>query len=293
MARPNTLAAIGIKPGNSTLRFRFMTRPDQSPAAGYTLIARSVPEGVPHELGMTDRAGRIVLTPGFAHGLVILRLVAGNAEPMVEFPIMPGESSDVREIPIDPKPLTVSYQVQLDALRDEVIDLVAQRARLEKRMEARLQGEDFEGLEQGLKEYALLPRRDLFADRLTRLKEEAAKQQAETKTAVLTKNIQARFNELQALIDRYLDDDAFTTYTEALERKDNKTAATKGTAKRPRRKEKDAAAADKTGRSGKCRRITRPETGGKPARGNSGRRRPNRPPSPRSSQARIQRRSEG
>jgi peptidoglycan hydrolase CwlO-like protein len=36
---------------------------------------------------------------------------------------------------------------------------------------------------------------------------------------VLTKNIQAQCNELQALIDRYLDDEAFTTYTEALDRK--------------------------------------------------------------------------
>ena len=53
-------------------------RPDKSPAAGYTLIARSVPDGVPHELGMTDRAGRIVLKPGFARSLVILRLVAAN-----------------------------------------------------------------------------------------------------------------------------------------------------------------------------------------------------------------------
>jgi len=184
-----------------------------------TLLARAVPDGLAHELGMTDRAGRIALKPGFADGLVILRLVAGTAEPMVEFPMMPGESSDEREIPIDPKPLSVAYQVQLDALRDEVIDLVAQRSRLEKRMEARLQGEDMEGLEQGLKEYASLPPRDAFADRLSKMKDQATRQQAESRTTVLSKNIQARFNELQALIDRYLDNDAFQTYTEALQRK--------------------------------------------------------------------------
>lgn len=217
--RPNTLAVIGIKPGTSPTRYRFQVRPELSPAAGYTLIARSVPNGVPHELGMTDRAGRIVLKPGFARSLVVLRLVAANAELMVEFPVMPGESSVERSVPIDSKPLTVSYQVQLDAIRDEVIDLVAQRARLEKRMEARLQGEDLAGLEQGLKEFASLARRDVYADRLDKLKDEAAKQQARSKTEVLSKNLQARFNELQALIDRYLDDDVFTTYTEALEHK--------------------------------------------------------------------------
>lgn len=235
VALPNTLAALGIKPGNNTLRLRFLNRPDLAPAAGYTLFARAVPDGLAHELGMTDRAGRIALKPGFADGLVVLRLVAGTAEPLVEFPMMPGESSDEREIPIDPMPLSIGYQVQLDALRDEVIDLVAQRSRLEKRMEARLQGEDLEGLEQGLKEYVLLPSRDLYADRLSKMKEQAAKQQAESKTPVLSKNIQARFSELQALIARYLDNEAFQSYTEALERKRSEragTAATKGSSKR-------------------------------------------------------------
>jgi hypothetical protein len=138
---------------------------------------------------------------------------------MVEFPLMPGETSDEREIAIDPKPLTVAFHVQLDALRDEVVDLVALRARLEKRMEARLQGEDLSGVEEGIKEYALLPPRELFAEQLQKLKAEAMRQQAESKTAVLTKNLQAQFNELQALIDRYLDKEALSSYTEALERK--------------------------------------------------------------------------
>jgi hypothetical protein len=174
---------------------------------------------------MTDRAGRIALKPAFAKNLVMLRLVAGNAEPITEFPMMPGESSDEREIPVDPKPQAVAYQVKLDALRDEVIDLVALRARLEKRMEARLLGEDLAGLEQGLKEYALLPPREGFAEELTRLKDQAAKQQAEHKsTAILTKNLQAQFNELQGLIDRYLDNEAFTTYTDALKRKRDEKA---------------------------------------------------------------------
>jgi hypothetical protein len=217
--RPNTLAALGIKPGRGTVRLRFFTRAGNAPAAGYTLTARAVPEGLPHELGMTDRAGRITLKPEFAKGLVVLRLLAGNSEPMVEFPLMPGETSDERDIAIDPKPLTVAFHVQLDALRDEVVDLVALRARLEKRMEARLQGEDLAGVEEGIKEYALLPPREIFAEQLKKLKDEATRQQAERKTAVLTKNLQAQFNELQALIDRYLDSEALDSYTEALDRK--------------------------------------------------------------------------
>jgi hypothetical protein len=219
VSRPNTLAALGIKPGRGAVRLRFFTRAGNAPAAGYTLTARAVPEGLPHELGMTDRAGRITLKPGFAKGLVVLRLLAGNSEPMVEFPMMPGETSDERDIAVDPKPLTVAFQVKLDALRDEVVDVVALRARLEKRMEARLQGEDLAGVEEGIKEYALLPPREIFAEQLQTLKDQATRQQAERKTAVLTKNLQAQFNELQALIDRYLDSEALASYTEALDRK--------------------------------------------------------------------------
>ena len=65
----------------------------------------------------------------------------------------------------------------------------------------------------------MLQPRDQYADRLNQMKEQATRQQAETKTRVLSPNLQARFSELQALIDRYLDNEALQTYTESLDRK--------------------------------------------------------------------------
>jgi len=225
VAQANTLAAVGIKPGRSPMRLRFETRPDKEPAAGYMLTARAVPDGQPRELGMTDRAGRIVLPPGFADGLVILRLLAGNVEPVCELPIMPGESSEERVIPFKPLPLTVALEAQVDSLRDDVVDLVALRARLEARMEARLKGEDWTGLEEALKEFGRLTPRDEYSKRLTELKDEAARKQAEGKTAILTKTAQAQITDLQAMIDRYLDDDAIKAYVEALAEKRSELGA--------------------------------------------------------------------
>jgi hypothetical protein len=225
MARPNSLAALGLKAGNTPLRLRFITQSDKAPAAGYTLTARRVPDGQPHELGTTDRAGRIVLRPGFANGLVILRLLAGSVEPMVELPIMPGESADERTIPFDPKPHTIALESQIDSLRDEVVDLVAIRARLEARMKARLDGEDWKELEATIKEFSLLTPRDVFAQRLTKLKEDAAHKQAELKKAVLTRTAQAQISDLQAMIDRYLDDETYKAYADALERAKGELAA--------------------------------------------------------------------
>jgi hypothetical protein len=164
---------------------------------------------------------------------VILRLLAGNAEPMVELPIMPGESSDERAIPFDPKPLTVALEARIDSLRDEVVDAVALRARLEARMKARLDGEDWAGLEEALKEYARLAPHDDYAQRLTTLKDEAAHQQAELKKAVLTKTAQAQISELQSMIDRYLDDETFKAYSDAMDRfKADSGAASKDQAKK-------------------------------------------------------------
>jgi hypothetical protein len=215
MLQPNTLAAVGIKPGNSPLPLRFITSKDKTPGAGYTLTARTVPNGAIREVGMTDRAGRIVLKPGFADGLVILRLLAGNIEPVREFPIMPGESSEERTISFEPKYQSVALEVEVDTLRDEVVDLIALRARLEARMKARLEGEDWVGLEDAIKEFNRLTPRDEYVKKLAEIKERATKQQIENKVAILTKNAQAQINDLQAMIDRYLDDEAIKAYREA------------------------------------------------------------------------------
>jgi hypothetical protein len=222
---PNTLAGVGLKPGSTPMRLQFVTLPEKNPAAGYSLTARLVPDGQPRELGITDRGGRIVLQPGFADGLVIVRLLAGNVEPMVERPIMPGESSEERVIAFHPLPQTLAIEAKADALRDEVVDLVAMRARLEARMKARLEGEDWAGLEEAVKEFVRLTPRDVFAKRLTELKEQATRQQAESKTAVLTRTAQAQLSDLQALIDRYLDDDVYNAYSEALNRGRSDAAA--------------------------------------------------------------------
>ena len=105
----------------------------------------------------------------------------------------------------------------MDTLRDEVVDLVALRARLEARMKARLEGEDWDGLEDAIKEFNHLTPRDEYAKKIAEIKERAAQQQAENKVAILTKNAQAQINDVQAMIDRYLDDDTIRAYRDSLQ----------------------------------------------------------------------------
>lgn len=227
-----TLVALGLKPGKSTTRLRFLTLPDRAPAAGYVLTVRSLPDGLTRDIATTDRGGRVALPPGFADGLVMLRLIAGNEEPMLEFPLMPGTDTAERTLPaFDPKPLTVALEARLDSIRDTIVDLVATRARLEARLKARLEGEDWAGMDDTLKEFRDLPPRDRLADQVTTLKDEATRQQAESKRPVLTKTAQARLSDVQNLIERYLDDEAFTAYSDALKQATSQAAAERGKAK--------------------------------------------------------------
>ncbi len=213
----NVLVALGSKPGPYPTRLVFQTLPDRLPAAGYRLTARPLPDGITSEVGTTDRQGRITLGRSFSDRLVALRLLAGSAEPLREFPLMPGELAEERVVsPFDPHLLTVALETQLDALRDEVLDLVAVRARLEARLKARFDGEDWPGAEAILQDYARLPPRDRFAARLNQLREDATQQQARTKSAVLTKTAQAQIAELEGMIARYLDDEIFRGFADAL-----------------------------------------------------------------------------
>jgi hypothetical protein len=275
MLQPNTLAAVGIKPGNSPLPLRFITLKDKTPGAGYTLTARTVPNGAIREVGMTDRAGRIVLKPGFADGLVILRLLAGNIEPVREFPIMPGESSEERTITFEPKYRSVALEVEVDTLRDEVVDLIALRARLEARMKARLEGEDWVGLEDAIKEFNRLTPREEYVKKLAEIKERATKEQIVDKVAILTKNAQAQINDLQAMIDRYLDDEAIRAYREAhdkglAEMGEKEKAKLKATADAARAAKAAAAALREAEKAAKAAPKTKaaPAAGPKPAEAN-------------------------
>ena len=219
VVQKTSLVALGIKPGKSPTRLRFLTLPDKAPAAGYVLTARNFPDGVSRPVGTTDRDGRITVDPTPFDGLVVLRLLAGGTEPMIEFPFMPGDTGEERTIPpFDPKPGAVALEAQLDALRDSVIDLVAARARLESRLKARFDGEDLAGAAEAIAEFHKLPPREKIADALKSLRDDALRRQSTTKTAILTKTAQAQFADLQALIDRYLDDEAFKGFADALDK---------------------------------------------------------------------------
>jgi hypothetical protein len=213
------VVAVGVKPTALPTRLRFVTMPPESrPAAGFTVMARLAPRGPLRVVGTTDREGRVVLEPKFLRGLAMVRLVAGGAEPLDEFPIMPGEQIDERLVVVDPRADAVTLEGRLAALRDLIIDQTLERGRLEALLKPRAESENWDEVRLLLEEYDKLPKRKELEATLEALRAEAIEKQRETKRVVLTRTAQSMLNETTAMVERYIDDDAFASYADAYDR---------------------------------------------------------------------------
>lgn len=211
------LVALGVQPGSGSLRFQFVTRPpDSRPASGYVLTVRTPPDGAERVVGRTDRQGRVEVPPSSVPtGPLMARLVGGDEEPLVEFPILPGETEVERVLRIDPLTQAVALESRLNKLQDDVIDQVAIRSRLQALMESRVQGNAWDDVKALLLDYQKLPAKQGFLDQLNLLRDAAAKEQQELKLPVLTRTAQARLTETETLINNYLDDEVFQAYQRA------------------------------------------------------------------------------
>ena len=221
------MVVVGLKPASIPTKIQFLlstadgpavpgTKPEPRPAAGYDVVAIPVPDGSPRAVGTTDREGRIVLEPGFSGGLVKLRMMAAGIEPLIEFPIMPGEQVEENVIAnVDSKPWTVTAESEMYGLRDEIIDLIAVRHRLEAKLKARTEADkpNWDDVKYLLEDFRALPNRANYEERLKRLDASlTAEQKQNTKRKIRTVTAQKLIADTQALIDRYLDDESFEAF---------------------------------------------------------------------------------
>jgi hypothetical protein len=214
------VVAVGLKPTALPTRLRYFTAPPENrPAAGYTVLARPMPDGPWRVVGTTDREGRVTLEPRFVDGLAAVRLVAAGVEPLDEMLIVPGERDDEILITgIDPKPEAVALETSLLALRDTLLDQAAERSRLLRLIEPRVQAENWDEVRFLLDEAARLPRRDAYATELDALEEQAKARQLETRRPVLTRPAQNLLRETRSILERYVNDTPFAEFEDAYTR---------------------------------------------------------------------------
>ena len=213
------VVAVGVKPTSLTTRLRFLTAPPENrPAAGFTVTARQAPNGPPRIVGTTDREGRVELEPRFINGLAMVRLLAAGIEPLDDFPIIPGEQVDERTVIIDPKSDATTLESKVIAVRDQVVDQAATRARLLSLLEPRAKGEAWDEVKLLLEQYEKLPKKPLFSEQLATFRADAETTQKTKKKPVLTATALRLLAETEALTNRYIDDDEFASYADAYAR---------------------------------------------------------------------------
>lgn len=226
-ARRNKRMALGVKPGTAPSPLRLVSHADQTPLAGYRLLAIPIGAGSPSPIGLTDRRGRLSIDPDKISGLFRVQVLAGDVEPLTEFPLVPGETDAERTLAVDPKPLTMEAHAELGALNDQVVDIVARRSRIFALLKARSQGERWAEMEQLIKDFRALTAKPAFQAKLDALRKKVTERQEQERRLILTKTLDLRMAEVQSLLDRYFDDEPLKPFLEELESKRGAPAAPK------------------------------------------------------------------
>ncbi|MFO0957230.1 MAG: hypothetical protein U0800_07145 [Isosphaeraceae bacterium] len=100
---------------------------------------------------------------------------------------MPGEWVEEKVVPVDPLNKTVAIDTQLNAMRDQIVDLIAIRTRMNAGEPAPEGGfwDDIPGMLEEVRKY---PNREQYAERLARIKDDAGREQGEIRKVILTRH---------------------------------------------------------------------------------------------------------
>lgn len=184
--RKTRLVAIGVGwLADATTTVRFVTGPENRPAVGFSVSVRPQDQTTTVVVGNTDHRGEAVIRPirlfseavanADSPRVLNVTLHAGRSL-MAAFPVVPGDRPALTvRVPIDA--ILTDASGKVTALQEDVVDVVARRTILLKRLEKAAAKNDMPAAKKIADEINALPGKKDFADRLA-----AIKKVAETKT---------------------------------------------------------------------------------------------------------------
>lgn len=152
------------------VRLRARTAPDK-PLVGYDVYAlEHAPSDHDEEpelvrMGVTDQLGEIIIPPG-ADGVRTLFIKHGNTV-LARLPVAFGERAAI-EVPIPDDDARLHAEYRLEALREELVDIVAQRNILISRVKQKIAEEEFDDAAKLMSALDQLPSRTHFNQMLAR-----------------------------------------------------------------------------------------------------------------------------
>ncbi|MDC0935022.1 hypothetical protein OAS39_01960 [Pirellulales bacterium] len=193
--------AVGLRPTADPTRVRFYARhsPDRG-LAGYEVYRRAPDDDESTLLGVTDASGTITL-PTDLPGVMTLFL-RSDGQLLAKAPVAPGTAPLV-EVPIADDPARLRAAAELTAIREQLIDLVAQRAILMSRARAALEGGDVKKAQEFVNELGRLPSRSVFDQKISSAERGIGAKDLED--AQVRAKIDKMFADTRNLLGRFLD----------------------------------------------------------------------------------------
>jgi hypothetical protein len=128
--------AISLRGAPEPLRVRFFARSNRDqPLIGYEVFRLPAPKAAPELIGLTDRNGEIVVPVG--ESPVSTLLLRSDGQVLAKLLVAPGTAPTI-DAPIADDAIRLAAQGEVQAVREELIDVVARRAILVARVQSHL-----------------------------------------------------------------------------------------------------------------------------------------------------------
>jgi hypothetical protein len=189
--------AIAVRPGTQPTRVRFYARHDRGQGLpGYEVFHRRPGDPRSTLLTTTDRDGGVVLSPG--ESPLTTLLLRSDGQLLAKVPVVPGAEPLV-EVPIADDPARLRAQAEIRVIREELIDLVAERAILMARIRAMLKEDRNDEARRLMGQLNDLPLQSTFLRRI-----DSAQRASRSDDDRVQQRIDAMFAETRSLLGRFL-----------------------------------------------------------------------------------------
>jgi hypothetical protein len=190
--------AIGLRndPGDMTLELRSRVEKEK-PLVGYDVLAQNMDEKETRLLGASNSAGDVTVSPG--KSAVQMLYVKSGGLTLAALPVVPGAEDRV-EVWLPDDDMRLRAAARLEALREDIVDLVARRTIYIARIRQRINDKNLQDARRLLASLDELPGQSQFNIALDR-----ESQELRSKDVQVQRRIDRLFAETRTALGKFLD----------------------------------------------------------------------------------------
>lgn len=199
---------------DATTTIRFVAGQENRPIVGFEVVAKPQDQSAEVSIGNTDYEGRITIRPiqlstertRPTHPRILeVSLLAGRSI-LARFPLVPGINEELT-VRARLDPLLTDLSGQVLALQDEVVDVVARRALLQRELERHAEKQNLDQAKRVADTMNGLPGKVEFEEKLEAIKQNTEERARVAKRTNLGPAINRMFMQTELLIQRYFQTD--------------------------------------------------------------------------------------